>query len=51
MPGKVLRYIINARLKDEGQAVVREEQAGFGKDKGRSGIILVLQYIIEQCKE
>ena len=51
VPGKVVSDTIYARLKDEAQAAMREEQAGFRKDRGCSDHIFGLRHIIEQCDE
>lgn len=51
VPGKILSNIIYGRIKDEAQAAMREEQAGFRKDRGCSDHIFVLRHIIEQCEE
>ena len=51
VPGKVLSNIIYARLKDEVQGVMIEEQAGFRKDRGCSDHMFALRHIIEQCEE
>ena len=42
VPGKVLSYIIYARLKDEAQDAMREEQDGFRKDRGCSDHLFAL---------
>ena len=49
--GNILSNIIYGRIKDEAQATMREEQAGFRKDRGCSDHIFVLRHIIEQCEE
>ena len=51
VPGKLLSNIIYARIKDEAQGVMREEQAGFRKDRGCADHIFVLRHIVEQCEE
>ena len=51
VPGKLLSNIIYARIKDEAQRVMREEQAGFRKDRGCADHIYVIRHIVEQCEE
>ena len=47
----MLSNIIYARLKDEAQGALSEEQAGFRKDRGCSDHIFALRHIIEPCEE
>ena len=51
VPGKVLSNIIYDRIKDEAQGIMREEQAGFRKDRGCADHIFALRHILEQCEE
>jgi len=51
VPGKLLNNIIDARIKDEAQSSMREEQAGFRKGRGCADHIYVLRHIVKQCEE
>ena len=51
MLSKILINIIYSRIKGEAQDAMREEQAGFRKERGCSDHIFVLSNIIEQCEE
>ena len=51
VPGKVLNRIILARMKDEVDKTLREEQAGFRQDRSCTDQIATLRIIVEQSIE
>ena len=51
VPGKLLSNIIYPRIKDEAQGSMREETAGFRKDRGCADHIYVLRHSVERCEE
>ena len=51
LSGNVVSNIIYARMKDEAQGAIREEQTGYRKYRGYFEHNFALGNIIEQCEE
>ena len=51
VPGKVMSLVIMNRIQDGIQNILRQQQAGFRKNRGCPDHLLVLRNIIEQCEE
>ena len=51
VPGKVMSTVIMNRIRDGLENTLREQQAGFRRNRGCCDHIFVIRNIIEQCEE